>query len=381
MSTRGIIAVVDGDNILGVFHQYASYPSYLGNQLLLEVLRSGGELGVCIGRWIHDAPGGWLDLRGRQRAEETPHFFRLDDLELAGWVEWTYVFDERERCLHVWSGLPEIPGAVRGESHEGLRGTLEWSVRFDGEGRATPPFFPEDDSPTWHRVAVADDWRDDTEEQRRHRAAFRSIIRQRFSDEGRFGKEVQRALADGVERLNWTAETSAESELVRELCAEVGLSTQPVSPVDDDALCVRFFTDLGASVYWRVRVGAHELRFPAPACYRQACPLVFLRADGRSAFLDLEETLPEGVFATLVEAAAAAHKRGDWELQSGGLFRFRTVTDDGAANDRDFEIALSEARVLDPGCRVGDSLGTAEDWPPVEWLLLEWLRSLELGRG
>ncbi|MDX2088715.1 MAG: hypothetical protein SFX73_12740 [Kofleriaceae bacterium] len=44
-------------------------------------------------------------------------------------------------------------------------------------------------------------------------------------------------------------------------------------------------------------------------------------------------------------------------------------------------IALSVARETDPDVKVGDTLGRSEPWPPVQWLVLEWLRSRQCDTG
>jgi len=59
MSTRGLIAV-------NVLHQYSSFPGYLGNTLLLQLLQAGGDLRGVVQRWLRDA--GRVDRASRRRA-------------------------------------------------------------------------------------------------------------------------------------------------------------------------------------------------------------------------------------------------------------------------------------------------------------------------
>ena len=136
MSTRGIIAVTQGADIVGVYHRFESMPCRLGEALLDGLVALRGDLPAAMDPWIHNAPGGWSSLVDGQRSTQGDDldFWGRRDLADQGWVEWVYLFDERSRTVSVWRGNPE-DDARWDEPDEVLT--------IAANGSATPPRFSE----------------------------------------------------------------------------------------------------------------------------------------------------------------------------------------------------------------------------------------------
>lgn len=366
MSTRGLIAVTEGDDVLGVLHQYSSFPSYLGNTMLLRLLRTGGNLSDAIRQWIRKAPGGWTDLRDGARGDDDPAFYRKEDLEDVGWIDWTYVFDEDARTLTVWEGNP-----FQDDTSEPT-----WTVQLAADGKATPALF-EQEQTAWHQIPVSTAWTDDTEEAHANRTAFVAMLSECVADEAELARGVELEISRGLDQLEWIdpwAGSDAAAE--RDLRAELGLpSGRPATPPSDPSLCIAFDASENPR-YWEVRIGAHVLRFPAAACSRyEVSPLELHRADGHTATIDFEEVLPIELRRPLVEAAARMRSPGNWELTPDGLYLYRTVVSDDGSIDQATQISVSAARAIDPSFDVGDTIGVQAPVPSLHWLVLEWIRA------
>ncbi|WP_437727661.1 hypothetical protein [Sorangium sp. So ce861] len=106
MSTRAIIARVEGDDVLGVLNLHDSFPWELGNLLLLELLDRAGDLAGALDTWITRAPGAWSWLPDRAQVEgdEQP-FWRHAELTGEGWVAYLYLFDPGARTLRVGKAI------------------------------------------------------------------------------------------------------------------------------------------------------------------------------------------------------------------------------------------------------------------------------------
>ncbi len=369
MSTRGLIAVTEGDDVLGVLHQYSSVPSYLGNTLLLQLLNARGDLRDRIKRWIRDAPGGWTDLHDGGRGDDDPVVYRKKDLEDVAWIDWTYLFDEKARTLRVWEGTPFDDD------------TLEptFTVQLAADGSATPALF-EPERTAWHELPVSAAWADDTEEARADRTAFVAALRERGVDVAGLARAVEAELARGLEELEWNDPWGgADAAPERELRAVLGMpSGRPGSTSEDPALCVAFDASENPH-YWQVRLGAHELRFPAAACSRyEVSPLELHRADGCTAAIDFDEVLPLELLRPVVEVAARIRSPGNWELTADGLYLYRSVVADDGVLDSASQISVSAARAIDPSFDVGDTIGVQAPMPSIAWLVLEWLRGHQL---
>ncbi len=363
MSTRGLIAVVDGDDVLGVLHQYSSFPGYLGNTLLLQLLNARGDLRGMIKRWIRDAPGGWTDLRDGGRGEEDPAYYRTEDLEDVGYIDWSYVFDDKARTLRVWEGVPFEEGSEP-----------MWTVKLAADGRATPPLF-EQEQTAWHEIPVSAAWLDDTVEASESRAAFVALVRERVTDEAELAREVEAELARALDELEWDDPAQgADAAPERELRAALGLPEKKTAAPSDPAICVGFDADEEPR-YWDVRIGGHVLRFPTAACFRyEVSPLELHRADGRSSTIEFDEVISIELRRPLVEAAARMGSPGNWELTADGLYLYRSVVADEGALEPASEITVSAARAIDPSFDVGDTIGVQAPMPSLHWLVLEWLR-------
>lgn len=369
MSTRGLIAVTDGDDILGVLHQYSSFPGYLGNTLLLQLLQAGGDLRGVVRRWIRDAPGGWTDLRDGARGEDAPAFYCRSDLEEEGGIDWTYLFDENARTLTVWEGTPFDDEASEPSC----------IVQLAADGRATPALFEQSDV-ALHLVPVSSAWNDDTEEACANRTAFVAAVRERVADEVVLVRDVETELARGLDELEWDdASESADVAAERDLRAALGMPSKPTATAPADAaICVAFDASEDPH-YWQVRIGTHVVRFPAAACFRyELSPLELCRADGRTATLDFAEVLSPMLLGPLAEVAANVRCPGTWELTADGMHQYRAVVADDSEIDPAFEIAVSAAREIDPSFEVGDTIGTEAPMPALHWLVLEWIRGPQL---
>ena len=365
MSTRGLIAVTDGDDVVGVLHQYSSFPSYLGNTLLLQLWNARGDLRGAIKRWIRDAPGGWTDLRDGARGEDDPPFYRREELEDIGWIDWTYLFDEKTRTLRVYEGSP-----FDDDTSEPMR-----SVLIAADGRATPPLF-EQEHTAWHEIPVSAAWTDDTDEARADRTAFVAAVREHVPNEAELARGVEAELADALDELAWDDPWErSDAAPERDLRAALRMPLpRPLSAPSDPALCVAFDASDNPH-YWQVRIGAHTLRFPAAARSRyEVSPLELHRADGRTATIDFDEVLPIELRRPLVEAAARMRSPGSWELAPDGLYLYRSVVADEGAIDPGSQISVSAARAIDPSFDVGDTIGVQGPMPALHWLVLEWLR-------
>jgi hypothetical protein len=368
MSTRGLIAVTDGDDVLGVLHQYSSVPSYLGNTLLLQLLNARGDLRVAIRRWIRDAPGGWTDLRDAARGEDDPAFYRKEDLEDIGWIDWTYLFDEKARILRVWEGTPFDDDTIE----------PTWTVQLAADGRATPALF-EQEHTAWHQIPVSTAWTDDTEEAHADRMAFGAGVRDRNA-EAELARDVEAELARALDELEWDDPwEGSDAAAERDLRVALGMpSRPPLTAPSEPALCIAFDASDNPS-YWEVRIGAHLLRFPVAACFRyEVSPLELHRADGRTATIDLAEVLPVELLRPLVEAAARMRSAGNWELTPDGLYLYRSVVADDGAIDAASLISVSAARAIDPSFDVGDTIGVQAPMPSLHWLVLEWIRDRQV---
>ncbi|XXY44881.1 hypothetical protein WME91_33275 [Sorangium sp. So ce269] len=196
MSTRAIIARVEGDDLLGVLNLHDSFPWELGNLLLLELLDRAGDLAGALDSWITRAPGAWSRLPDRAQAEgDEPPCWRRADLTGAGWVAYLYLFDPRARTLRVWNGNP---------GRDDRWDAPDWTVSFAADGRADPPVFSAP-APAWHEIPIASGGAGDSREAAARREAFVQELREHAEDEPEFARRVRDALAEQIATLAWEA--------------------------------------------------------------------------------------------------------------------------------------------------------------------------------
>ncbi|UQA60605.1 NusA N-terminal domain-containing protein [Polyangium aurulentum] len=371
MSTRALLARVEGDDLLGVVHLYDSHPWVLGNLLLLELLDRAGDLQGALDAWITRAPGEWSWLPERKHQQDTERlFWRRADMTEVGFFDYVYLFDLAKRTLRVWEGNP----AEENEDEEkGRWDAPDWTLTIAANGRANPPVFSTP-APPWPDIPIASGAEGDSREAAEQREAFVLAIREHADDEPAFACCVRDVLVEQISKLEWEDSEPSQSEPERALRERLKLPREPLGRERDDSLRVTFYLS-EENRYWELSLGPYSLRFPSPASIgRTLTDELELWLDGRTASLALE-SLPSNWYGVLVKCAAqACWPERAWSYDDGTLYALVEVVPDEAVRDPHRQIALSEAREIDPQCTVDDELGMSHRDPPVHWLVLEWLR-------
>ena len=290
MATRSILAVVDGTDMVGVYHRYDSYPAELGNRLLLDLLDRKGDLDGAATAWIRNRPGGWISFPDEE-AEDERDFYARRHLKRLGWVEWLYLLDPENRVILVYEGNPGFQSENRWDQPVHV-------VEVDGRGNAVPAVFSAPE-PLWHGIPVDPGWAADSAEARAQRQAFVQALERSVPDVEGFARDVTRALAESIDALNWKDPEPLDAGAEAVLRDRLGLPRNPPTRFGDESLRVPFFRS-DDDHYWALELGPHRVCFPSGSSFRQSFdPLRLHRADGRSAELDLEEALTADLLAVL----------------------------------------------------------------------------------
>ncbi len=371
MSARAIIARRLDDGFKGVYHDDDPSPWSLGNALLFDLLDQTGDLGRLVRTVVDDAPGGWRSYpertaaRGRRTA-----FVGPDALEFATTIEWLYLFTVEERVLEIW--LAPTPDLTRPPAYR---------LVFDSAGYAEPPLLGEP-PPSSPRIRILSDDDGDFPADR----ALRARIDEHLPSEHR--RSVRNAFEEGFRRVlsNATWTSYAEGPYQQRLRERLRQPPPPKLKLWDDAKtlrCIRPDDEAGRRDYWWLDLGEFRVEYPCPSDRDDddvGADYVVLRNDAAFAVVPpLLSLFPysEGSSATdrLFEAGAKAI--GGPEVAFGAVdeeaFIFKRVVNRVTEHQR--EIALADARDIEPECRLGETLG----WniPPFGglWTVLDWLRS------
>ncbi len=131
MGTRALVARSEGSAWKGVWNNWGSQPGDLGNYLLRECERRGGDLSGLIRDVIDTVPGGWSKLQKGSRSPDFswPPYHGPDELrEFSDDIDFVYIFRPRQSCLEVYRVDGDAP----------LK--LVDSVSFDEAGRPSRLF-------------------------------------------------------------------------------------------------------------------------------------------------------------------------------------------------------------------------------------------------
>ena len=379
MSSRGIVARRTADGFKGVFHERACQPWILGNALLVELHTRRGDLDGVVSMLVDAAPHGWVSFIDRERFEAdsgTAAFLGVDILDHQAWVEWLYVFDVEGRRLEVWFS-PE----------KAKRGPPIYTVTFAEDGAANPPLFREP-VPEAPKAKVLSGGKGDTDEDRnfRGRVADRlRVIAPRF-DAAKARSTFVDGFAAAIDGGDWQPfEEDPLAARFREALRQPARS--PLRLWEDERRL--WMVPLEADPprrYWEAEVGAWRLRYPSPD--QRADDDVgegygVLRFDGAwmalpalltmfpAPSVDGDETrATDAFFIAVVQALCGTEAQ--YEAIDDRVFFFKTVVRSVSQPDR--EIAQTEARAIDPDCKLGDTLGW--NLPPYGglWSVLDWIR-------
>ncbi|MEL6546130.1 MAG: hypothetical protein AAFQ82_15990 [Myxococcota bacterium] len=129
MGTRAIVAKSDGAGAWkGVWNNWGSQPKDLGNFLIKECERRGGDLSGLVRDVIDSVPGGWSKLQKNTRAPDYswPPYHGPEQLpEFSDVIDYLYIVCPSEMRLEVYR--------VHRGSEQSM--TLEETVLFDESGR------------------------------------------------------------------------------------------------------------------------------------------------------------------------------------------------------------------------------------------------------
>ncbi|MEM6734354.1 MAG: hypothetical protein AAF658_22510 [Myxococcota bacterium] len=117
----------------GVWNNWGSQPNDLGNFLLRECERRGGDLSGLIRDVIDSVPGGWSKLQKGTRAPDYswPPYHGPEELEeFADVIDYLYIFRPADSRLDVY----------RVNREDDSRRELVASVQFDETGKADRSF-------------------------------------------------------------------------------------------------------------------------------------------------------------------------------------------------------------------------------------------------
>lgn len=132
MGSRAIVARTDGENTWkGVWNNWGSQPNDLGNYLIRECERRGGDISGLVRDVIDTVPGGWSKLQKNTRAPDyswPPYHGPKELADFSDVLDYVYLLHPDEHRLDVFQVRP-------GEDM-----VLVESVRFDEDGKADHQF-------------------------------------------------------------------------------------------------------------------------------------------------------------------------------------------------------------------------------------------------
>ncbi len=106
MGTRAIVARSEGAGAWkGVWNNWGSQPKDLGNFLIKECERRGGDLSGLVRDVIDAVPGGWSKMQKNTRAPDYswPPYHTPNELrEFSDVIDYVYIFEPAERRLEVY---------------------------------------------------------------------------------------------------------------------------------------------------------------------------------------------------------------------------------------------------------------------------------------
>ena len=165
MSTRGVIARVQGDGWKGIYHHSDSYPTWLGRELWRALQNEyEGDVEALLKDAVDEHPGGWSSFSDRcychdpERKDEGDMIMTDRDCDPL-FIEWVYAFDPGSRTMSVFSSaqaetlLPGQHGTYiePSETHH-LDGTVEHTDGHYYVHRLVGSFPTDGDEPNWEEL-------------------------------------------------------------------------------------------------------------------------------------------------------------------------------------------------------------------------------------
>ena len=353
-----------------MLHRLDADPWILGNALLFEILKRSGDIEGAVDEAVTQASHGWLSYPERRRAPsgEGRAFWRRQDLDSDGLIDWLYVFDLERRRLDVWGADPQ--------------GEPLYTVSFDAEGLGSPALFaqPRPEAPSGR---LLHGWKGDDPAIRGFRERVTAALGN--ADIDAIAEGMTSGLGRALRAVDWVPFTEAsETVRLRERLGHEAPGALSLWPEEDCVWMVRPFAE-PAGRFWEVTLDGFRVRYPVPHSRAEddvGDEAVALRFDGAYARWPSLLTVfpyrsPDGPAERLLRAGvhALVGDQVPFQVEGDQVFFLKTVVE--TVNDPVKQVGLAEARTLDPDCGPGDTLGW--DLPAYGGLygVLDWLRSLQ----